>query len=99
MTLSVIEKTLGLTSGKRQSEAQKLIASFSAPPSARPVVQNYWRAINGNYASARLLFSDLCSLAYKTGNRDAQTIDRLLEVGSLFRLSPQDMGQAIQSMR
>lgn len=96
-TISQLEISLGLIYGKRQKQAQKIMAGLHSRPSLRRIIHPYWRAINGNNSAGRLMFSELCSLARQTGNTDGATIDRLMKVGSMLRLDPQDMARAIQT--
>lgn len=96
-TISQLETSLGLLYGKRQKEAQKVMAGIHGRPNLRRIVHPYWRAINGNHAAGRQMFSELCSLARQSGNTDSATIDRLMKVGAMLRLEPQDMGRAIQT--
>lgn len=98
-TLSLLERALGASNGKRQKELQRIVAGLRGRPDLRRTVHPYWRAINGSHAGARKMFGDLCRLAKQTGNTDSKTIDRLMRVGLALRLSHEDMGRAIILIR
>lgn len=98
-TLVSMERFLKLGDGRRRQAFQSLAASMPARPKLRNLVKPYLYAINGNHASARLMFRNLCEMAKYTGNTDSKTIDRLSMIGKSLNLSPQDMGQSILAMR
>ena len=99
-TIIGIESYLRLGDGRRYKAFHTLAAEAQCQRfDLLDIIHPYWRAINGNHASARLMFTSLCELAYSTSNTDKKTINNLLKIGQSLGLSPQDMGIAIGKMR
>ena len=94
-TIATLENALKLGDGRRYYAYQKLVADAAHEKSLTDIVHPYWRAINGNHSSARLMFTNLCQLARDTRNTNKRAIDRLVKIGQSLGLSPDDMGRAI----
>ena len=98
-TIATLESALKLGDGRRYYAYQKLVADAAHEKSLKDIVHPYWRAINGNHSSARLMFTNLCQLARDTRNTNKRAIDRLVKIGQSLGLSPEDMGRAIGNVR
>ena len=59
----------------------------------------YWRAINGNHAAARIMFTELCQIIRTTDQSNKQTINRIIKIGQALGLSTEDMGLAVGNIR
>ena len=95
-TIIGIESFLRLGDGRRYKAFHGIAAEVQHKRvSLTDIVHPYWRAINGNHSSARLMFADLCKIARATGNTDKTTINNIVKIGQALGLSPQDMGLAI----
>lgn len=95
-TVIGIESFLRLGDGRRYKAFHSIAAEVQHKRvSLTDIVHPYWRAINGNHSSARLMFGDLCQIAKATGNTDKKTINNIVKIGQALGLSPQDMGLAI----
>lgn len=99
-TIIGIESFLRMGDGRRYKAFHAIAADVqNRRVDLTDIVHPYWRAINGNHASARLMFTDLCQIAQNTANTDKKTINSLVKIGQALGLSPQDMGMAIGKMR
>ena len=99
-TVIGIESFLRLGDGRRYKAFHSIAAEVQHKRvNLTDIVHPYWRAINGNHSSARLMFADLCQIARATGNTDKKTINNIVKIGQALGLSPQDMGVAIGKMR
>jgi len=99
-TIIGIESALRLGDGRRYKAFHSIAAdSQHRRVSLTDIVHPYWRAINGNHASARMMFVELCQIAHNTANTDKKTIGNLTKIGQALGLSPQDMGSAIAKLR
>jgi len=98
-TIVTIENSLRLGDGRRYHAYQKLVADASYEKSLKDIIHPYWRAINGNHSSARLMFTNLCQLARDSGNTNKRAVNRLVQIGQSLGLSPEDMGRAIGNVR
>jgi len=99
-TIIGVESFLRLGDGRRYKAFHSIAAEMQhRRVSLTDIVHPYWRAINGNHSSARLMFTDLCQIAQITANTDKKTINILVKIGQSLGLSPQDMGVAIGKMR
>ena len=95
-----IERKLKLGDGRRYKAFHQLVAdSQTCRQGIKDIVHPYLRAINGNHASARNMFTALCQLARDTRNTDKKTVNRLLKIGQSLGLSPENMGLAINQLR
>lgn len=95
-TIIGIESFLKLGDGRKYRSYQQLVAEIlDSKTTIKDIVHPYWRAINGNTATARLMFADLCRLANETGNLDKKTTNKLIKAGQELGLSQQDMQQAL----
>ena len=99
-TIIGLESSLRLGDGRRYKAFHSIAADMQhRRVSLTEIVHPYWRAINGNHSSARVMFRDLCQIARSTGNTDKKTINNLVKIGQALGLSPQDMGVAIGNAR
>jgi len=99
-TIIGIESHLRLGDGRRYKAFHAIAAEAQSRRfDLSEIIHPYWRAINGNHASARLMFTSLCEMAYTTSNTDKKTVNNLLKIGQSLGLSPQDMGVAVSKMR
>ncbi len=98
-TIATLESALKLGDGRRYYAYQKLVADGQYEKSLKDIIHPYWRAINGNHSSARVMFTKLCQLARDSRNTNKRTINRLVEIGQSLGLSPEDMGMAIGNVR
>jgi len=98
-TIVTLENALKLGDGRRYYAYQKLVADAQNQKHLKDIVHPYWRAINGNHSSARLMFTNLCQLARDSRNTNKRTINRLVDIGQSLGLSPEDMGIAIGQIR
>ena len=98
-TIVTIENALRLGDGRRYYVFQKLVADAQFEKSLTDIIHPYWRAINGNHSSARLMFTNLCQLARDSGNTNKRAVNRLVQIGQSLGLSPEDMGRAIGNVR
>ena len=95
-TIIGIESFLKLGDGRKYRSYQQLVAEvLDSKTTIKDIIHPYWRAINGNTATARLMFADLCRLASETGNLDKKTINKIIKAGQELGLSQQDMQQAL----
>ncbi len=95
-----IESSLRLGDNRRYKAYHKLVSEHqNRRQNIKDIVHPYWREINGNHASARHMFTALCQLARDTRNTDKKTVNRLIKIGQVLGLSPEDMGLAIGQMR
>lgn len=99
LTLSRLESSLRLGTGRRQKAFHKLAAGLGPRPKLKPTIHRYCRSINGSSRLSQSLFADLCKLARDTQNRDSATIDRLTQTGSALGISIEDMGRIIRGLR
>ena len=73
-TIIALESYLRLGDGRRYKAFHTIAADVQGRRvSLTEIVHPYWRAINGNHASARMMFTDLCHIAQRTGNTDKKT--------------------------
>ena len=98
-TIVTIENSLRLGDGRRYYAYQKLVADSQYEKGLTDIIHPYWRAINGNHSSARLMFTNLCQLARDSGNTNKRAVNRLVQIGQSLGLSPEDMGRAIGNVR
>jgi len=98
-TIVTIENSLRLGDGRRYHAYQKLVADSQYEKGLTDIIHPYWRAINGNHSSARLMFTNLCQLARDSGNTNKRAVNRLVQIGQSLGLSPEDMGRAIGNVR
>ncbi len=95
-TIIGIESFLRLGDGRKYRSYQQLVAEIlDSKTTMKDIVHPYWRAINGNVATARIMFADLCRLASVTGNLDKRTINNLIKAGSELGLSQEEMQRAL----
>jgi len=98
-TLSRLESSLRLGTGRRQKAFHKLAAGLPKRPKLKPTLHRYCRSINGSSRLSQALFEDLCRLAHDTGNRDFSTIDRLILAGRALGVSEPDVRRLISRSR
>jgi len=98
-TIVVVENSLKLGDGRRYYAYQKLVAEAQYDKDLKDIIHPYWRAINGNHSSARLMFTNLCQLARDSRNTNKRAVNRLVKIGQSLGLSPEDMGHAIRNVR
>ena len=95
-TIIGIESFLKLGDGRKYRSYQQLVAEIlDSKTTTKDIIHPYWRAINGNTATARLMFADLCRLANTTGNLDKKTMNKIIKAGKELGLSQKDMQQAL----
>ena len=99
LTLSRLESSLRLGTGRRQKAFHKIAAGTRTRPKLKPTVHRYCRSINGSSRLSQSLFADLCKLARDTQNRDSATIERLTQTGSALGISIEEMGRVIRGLR
>ena len=94
-TIIGIESFLKLGDGRKYRAYQQLVAEvLDSKTTMKDIIHPYWRAINGNSATARILFADLCRLANETGNKDKRSINNIIKAGRELGLSQEDMQRA-----
>ncbi|MDB2438967.1 hypothetical protein N9W89_09650 [Hellea sp.] len=99
-TVIGIESHLRLGDGRRYRAYHSIVGEMQTSRSGlADIVHPYWRAINGNHAAARRMFTDLCQIIRNANQTDRGTINRVAEIGQALGLSPQDMGIAIKNLR
>jgi len=99
-TIIGIENKLRLGDGRRYRAFHKIVAETQTTRiDLKDVVHPYWRAINGNQAAARKMFSELCQIVHGTGQTNKTVVNRMVEIGQALGLSPQNMGVAIGQLR
>ena len=95
-TIIGIESFLKLGDGRKYRSYQQLVAEIlDSKTTIKDIIHPYWRAINGNTATARIMFADLCRLANATGNQDKKTMNKIVKAGQELGLSQQDMQKAL----
>lgn len=99
-TIVGIESALRLGDGRRYSAYHSLVAEAQTRSySLVDIVHPYWRAINGNHAAARIMFTELCQIIRTTDQSNKQTINRIIKIGQALGLSTEDMGLAVGNIR
>jgi len=98
-TIISVENALRLGDSRRYHAYQKLVADANYQNCLEDIIHPYWRAINGNHSSARLMFTNLCQLARDSRNTDRRAVNRLMQIGQSLGLSSEDMGSAIGNIR
>jgi len=94
-TIIGIESFLRLGDGRKYRSYQQLVAEvLDSKTTMKDIIHPYWRAINGNSATARVMFADLCRLANETGNLDKRTMNNLTKAGRELGLSQADIQRA-----
>lgn len=99
LTMSRLEASLRLGTGRRQKSFHKLAAGLRKRPKLKPTLHRYYRSVNGSARMSQGLFGDLCRLARDTQNRDFATIDRLNQTGLALGLHADDIGRLINGSR
>ena len=95
-TIIGIESFLRLGDGRKYRSYQQLVVEImDSKTTLKDIIHPYWRAINGNSATARILFADLCRLANATGNVDKRSINNIIKAGRELGLSQEDMQRAL----
>lgn len=98
-TIATLESALKLGDSRRHYAFQKLVADSANDKALKDIIHPYWRAINGNHSSARLMFTNLCQLARDTRNTNKRAVNTLVSIGQSLGLSPKDMAIAIGNLR
>lgn len=99
LTLSRLESSLRLGTGRRQKAFHKLAAGLRVRPQLKPTIHRYCRSINGSTRLSHRFFSDLCGLARETQNRDSGTISRLTQTGRALGIPSEDVERLINGSR
>lgn len=99
-TIIGIENHLKLGDGRRYRAYHGVVAEAQTSRfDLKDIVHPYWRAINGNHAAARNMFTELCHVVRGAGQVNKSTINRIVKIGQALGLSPQDMGLSISRLR
>lgn len=99
LTLSRLEAGLRMGTGRRQKAFHKLAAGQRRRPNLKSTLHRYSRSINGSSRMSQGLFEDLCRLARDTQNRDAATVNRLTQAGTVLGLPAADISRLINGSR
>lgn len=90
LTLSLMEASLRLGTGRRQKVFHKLAAGIGRHSNLKQITHRFSRSVNGSSRMTKNLFSDLCRLSRETRNQDRSTNERLVQVGLCLGLSRED---------
>ena len=99
LTLSRLEASLRLGTGRRQKAFHKLAAGLRKRPNLKSTLHRYFRSINGSSRMSKSLFEDLCRLARETQNYDAASTRRLTQTGAALDLPAQEIARLINGSR
>ena len=96
LTLSRLESSLRLGTGRRQKSFHKIAAGARRRPSLNRTIHRYWRSVNGSTRMSQSLFAELCCLARETQNWDMATKDRLKSAGRALGVPAGDITKLYQ---